>query len=109
MVTVVRVASGVDRSLWSVFPIRVRQFAGWFALGLVAFGAEVVVLGVVHQWLGCPLWLAAAVAARGVLLGRVVSTHPLVFGHPLPPIGPCCGFHFAAMGYVALTRWLVEC
>ena len=87
-------------------PERVRQFAGWFALGVVAFGAEVGVLGALHQGLGYPLWLAFAIAARVVLLGRFLSTDRFVFGHARPTFGRCWRFHAAAVGSFAMS-WLV--
>src|SRR5919201_1022464 len=59
-----------------------RRFSGWFVLGVAAFGGEVVLLGVLHQWLKCPLWLASALAAECVLLARFLSTDRLVFGYP---------------------------
>ena len=86
--------------------VRVRQFAGWFVLGVAAFGAEVAMLGALHQWLGCPLWLASAMAAEVVLVGRFVSTDRYVFGHSHPTIGRCCRFHVAAAGSFAVS-WLV--
>ncbi len=70
------------------------------------FDVEVVVLGVLHQWLGCPLWLASAMAAEGVLLGRFLSTDRFVFGHPRPTFGRCWRFHAAAVGSFAVS-WLV--
>jgi hypothetical protein len=69
-------------------PVRLRQFVGWFVLGVVAFGAEVGVLGALHQWLGCPLWLASALAAETVLLGRFLSTDRL--GHRWAPLARVC-------------------
>ena len=51
---------------------RLRQFGGWFVLGVAAFGAEVVLLGVLHQWLRCPLWLASAVVAGAFVWGVVM-------------------------------------
>jgi putative flippase GtrA len=82
-----------------------RQFVGWFALGLTAFGIEVALLGVLHQWLRCPLWLASAVAAEFVLLARFLSTDRLVFGHARPGLGRCGRFHVAALGSFAVS-WL---
>ena len=87
-------------------PARLRQFVGWFVLGLVAFAAEVGVLGALHQWLGCPLWLASALAAEAVLLGRFLSTDRLVFGHARPGFARCFRFHTAAVG-AFLVSWLV--
>jgi putative flippase GtrA len=86
--------------------VRLRQFVGWFVLGVVAFGAEVGVLGALHQWLGCPLWLASALAAETVLLGRFLSTDRLVFGHARPAFARCWRFHAAAAGAFTVS-WLV--
>jgi putative flippase GtrA len=85
---------------------RVRQFAGWFVLGVAAFGAEVALLGVLHQWLKCPLWLASAVAAECVLLVRFLSTDRLVFGYAVPTLARCGRFHGAAIGSFAVS-WAV--
>jgi putative flippase GtrA len=85
---------------------RVSQFLGWFILGVVAFGAEIIVLGVLHQWLACPLWLASALAAETVLLGRFLSTDRLVFGHARPTFARCWRFHAAAAGAFTVS-WLV--
>jgi putative flippase GtrA len=85
---------------------RLRQFGGWFVLGVAAFGAEVVLLGVLHQWLKCPLWLASAVAAECVLLARFLSTDRLVFGYPAPSLARCGRFHGAAVGSFAVS-WVV--
>ena len=104
--TVIRVRSRFDTSLVTLVPVRLRQFAGWFALGVAAFGAEVAVLGVLNQWLGCPLWLASAVAAEGVLLGRFLSTDRFVFGYARPSLARCWRFHAAAAGSFVVS-WLV--
>jgi putative flippase GtrA len=85
---------------------RVRQFGGWFGLGVLAFGAEVALLGLLHQWLKCPLWLASALAAEVVLLARFLSTDRLVFGHARPALARCGRFHAAAVGSFAVS-WLV--
>ena len=77
---------------------RVRQFLGWFVLGVAAFGAELVLLGALHKGLGYPLWLASAVAAESVLLVRFVTTDRLVFGHARPSFGRCWRFHVASAG-----------
>jgi putative flippase GtrA len=96
----------LDTSPVRAIPLRVRQFAGWFALGVVAFAAEVVVLGALHQGLGWPLWLASAAAAESLLLGRFLSTDRFVFGHAGPTFGRCWRFHAAALGSFAIS-WLV--
>src|SRR5919198_2964562 len=85
---------------------RLRQFAGWFILGVVAFGAEVALLGLLHQWLKCPLWLASALAAECVLLARFVSTDRLVFGYAVPTLARCGRFHGAALGSFVVS-WIV--
>jgi putative flippase GtrA len=95
--------------MWSALadrvPGRTRQFAGWFVLGVTAFGIEVALLGVLHQWLSCPLWLASAVAAEFVLLARFLSTDRLVFGYARPDLSRCGRFHAAALGSFAVS-WL---
>lgn len=83
-----------------------RQFAGWFVLGLVAFGAEVALLAVLYQRLRCPLWLASAVAAETVLLARFLATDRLVFGNETTSLVRCGRFHGAAAGSFAVS-WLV--
>lgn len=87
-------------------PPRARQFAGWFVLGLVAFGAEVAILGALRQGLHCPLWLASAIAAELVLLGRFLSTDRFVFSYSRPTVARCGRFHAAAVGSFAVS-WLV--
>lgn len=87
-------------------PVRVWQFAGWFAFGVIAFGVEVAILGVLHQWLRWPLWLASAIAAELVLLGRFMSTDRFVFGYSQPSLGRCWRFHLAALGSFAVS-WTV--
>jgi putative flippase GtrA len=82
------------------------QFAGWFVLGLMAFGAEVALLALLYQSLRCPLWLASAVAAETVLLARFLATDRLVFGHVNPTLVRCGRFHGAAAGSFAVS-WLV--
>ncbi len=91
--------------LVELLPVRVRQFAGWFILGVVAFGVEVAVLGVLHQLLGCPLWAASALAAEIVVLGRFLSTDYLVFGYARPSLGRCLRFHASAAGSFVVS-WL---
>jgi putative flippase GtrA len=83
-----------------------RRFGGWFVLGVAAFGGEVVLLSVLHQWLKCPLWLASALAAECVLLGRFLSTDRLVFGYNAPSLARCGRFHGAAVGSFAVS-WIV--
>ena len=100
------VVARLQSSVPGVLPARFRQFAGWFILGVVAFGAEVALLGVLHQWLGCPLWLASALAAETVLLGRFFSTDRLVFGYAQPALDRCIRFHAAAAGAIVVS-WLV--
>jgi putative flippase GtrA len=85
---------------------RLQRFSGWFVLGVAAFGGEVVLLGVLHQWLKCPLWLASALAAECVLLARFLSTDRLVFGYPAPTLARCGRFHGAAVGSFAVS-WIV--
>jgi putative flippase GtrA len=87
-------------------PPRLRQFAGWFTLGVLAFGIEVGLLGLLRQGLECPLWLASAIAAEVVLLGRFLSTDRLVFGYAHPSLVRCWRFHAAAAGSFAVS-WLV--
>jgi putative flippase GtrA len=106
MANVVRALPHAHTSWASFVPARLRQFAGWFVLGLVAFGAEVLVLGVLHQWLGLPLWLASALAAEGVLLGRFFSTDRFVFGCARPSVSRCWRFHVAAAGSFVVS-WIV--
>jgi putative flippase GtrA len=106
MTAVTRARTRLDLPTADLLPLRVRQFAGWFALGVLAFGAEVVALGALHQWLGCPLWLASAIAAESVLLARFVSTDRFVFGHARPTLTRCWRFHAAAAGSFAVS-WLV--
>lgn len=93
-------------ALLSRVPARVRQFAGWFTFGVIAFGIEVAILGVLHQRLGWPLWLASATAAEFVLLGRFLSTDRFVFGYARPTLGRCWRFHAAAVGSFVLS-WIV--
>jgi len=85
---------------------RVFQFAGWFVLGVLAFLFEVGLLAVMHQWWGWHLWLASALAAEVVLLGRFLSTDRLVFGHSVPSFQRCWRFHLAALGSFTVS-WLV--
>jgi len=83
-----------------------RQFCGWFVLGLVAFAAEVALLDLLYQRLRCPLWFASAVAAEAVLLARFMTTDRLVFGQTKPTFVRCVRFHAAAAGSFAVS-WLV--
>ncbi len=82
------------------------QFAGWFALGVLAFGIEIVLLTVLHQWLSLSLWIASAVAAEIVLIGRFLTTDRFVFGYGSPSLGRCGRFHLSAFGSF-LVSWLV--
>ena len=100
------IVARLESSLPGVLPTRVRLFVGWFILGVVAFVAEVALLGVLHQRLGCPLWLASALAAETVLLGRFFSTDRLVFHQARPTVDRCARFHAAAAG-AFLVSWLV--
>src|SRR5579872_6088586 len=85
---------------------RIWQFAGWFVLGVVAFGAELLLLAVLVQWLRWPLWLASATAAELVLFSRFLSTDRLVFGYRRATFARCWRFHAAAAGSFAVS-WLV--
>jgi putative flippase GtrA len=87
-------------------PARLVQFAGWFALGLLAFAFELGLLAVLHQWLGMHLWLASAIAGEIVVMSRFLSTDRLVFGHSSPSFGRCWRFHVAAAGSFTVS-WLV--
>jgi putative flippase GtrA len=87
-------------------PTRVVQFVGWFALGLLAFGIEILLLTVLHQWLKVSLWIASAMSAEVVLLGRFLSTDRFVFGYPTPSLGRCWRFHVSALGSF-MVSWLV--
>ena len=100
------IVAHLQSSVPGVLPVRIRQFAGWFIFGVFAFVAEVALLGVLHQWLGCPLWVASALAAETVLLGRFFSTDRLVFGHAQPALDRCIRFHAAAAGAFVVS-WLV--
>jgi putative flippase GtrA len=82
------------------------RFVGWFALGVLAFGVELVLLAVLHQWLRMPLWIASALAAEMVLLGRFVSTDRFVFGYATPSFGRCWRFHASALGSFTVS-WIV--
>ncbi|MBV8717064.1 MAG: GtrA family protein [Chloroflexi bacterium] len=90
----------------TALPARFMQFAGWFALGVLAFAIELGILAILHQWLGMHLWLASALAAEIVLLGRFLSTDRFVFGYATPSFGRCWRFHVAAAGSFAVS-WLV--
>ncbi len=87
-------------------PPRVLQFAGWFALGVLAFGFELAMLALLHQYLRWPLWQASAVAAEIVLIGRFLSTDRLVFGYARPTFARCWRFHASAAGSFAVS-WVV--
>lgn len=87
-------------------PARVVQFVGWFALGVLAFGVEVIVLAVLHQWLRMPLWIASALAAELVILGRFLTTDRFVFGYRAPSLGRCWRFHVSALGSFTVS-WIV--
>jgi len=87
-------------------PARVVQFVGWFALGVLAFGVELILLAILHQWLRAPLWIASAVAAELVLLGRFFSTDRFVFGYARPSLGRCWRFHVSAFGSFTVS-WIV--
>jgi putative flippase GtrA len=106
MAVAVRVRPLASASWLNLIPPRARQFAGWFVLGVVAFGAELAVLGLLHQWLDIPLWVASAMAAESVLLARFISTDRLVFGYPRPSLSRCWRFHAAAAGSF-IVSWLV--
>jgi putative flippase GtrA len=87
-------------------PPRLVQFVGWFALGVLAFGVELIALAVLHQWLRVPLWIASALAAEFVLLGRFLSTDRFVFGYLTPSFGRCWRFHVSALGSFTVS-WIV--
>ena len=87
-------------------PTRVLQFAGWFVLGVVAFGFELALLALLHQYWRWPLWQASALAAEIVLLCRFLSTDRLVFGYPRPSLKRCWRFHASAAGSFAVS-WMV--
>jgi putative flippase GtrA len=82
------------------------QFAGWFAVGVLAFGVEIVLLTVFHQWFKLSLWIASAMAAEIVLLGRFLTTDRFVFSYPTPSLGRCVRFHISALGSFTVS-WLV--
>ena len=87
-------------------PARAVQFIGWFALGVLAFGVELILLAILHQWLRMPLWIASALAAELVILGRFLSTDRFVFGHRAPSLGRCWRFHVSALGSFTVS-WIV--
>ena len=89
-----------------LLPPRLLQFAGWFALGVLAFGAELALLTAVRQGLHWPLWLSSAIAAELILLGRFLSTDRFVFGYGHPTLARCWRFHAAAAGSFTVS-WLV--
>jgi putative flippase GtrA len=86
--------------------VRLVQFAGWFALGVLAFALELGLLAILHQWLGMHLWQASALAGEIVVLGRFLSTDRFVFGYAVPSFGRCWRFHVAAGGSFTVS-WLV--
>jgi putative flippase GtrA len=75
-------------------------------LGVLAFGAELALLVLLHQRLRWPLWLASALAAESVLLARFASTDRFVFGFVHPSFGRCGRFHVASAGAFTIS-WLV--
>jgi putative flippase GtrA len=85
---------------------RLVQFAGWVGLGLIAFGLELGLLAILHQWLGMHLWQASALAGESVILGRFLTTDRYVFGHASPSFGRCWRFHVASAGSFTVS-WLV--
>ena len=82
------------------------QFAGWFALGVIAFAFELAILAILHQLLKVPLTIASALAAELVLLTRFATTDRFVFGYSRPTFARCWRFHAAAAGSFAVS-WLV--
>ena len=86
-------------------PARAVQFAGWFVLGVLAFGLEIALLAVLHQWLRMPLWVASAIGAEVVILGRFLTTDRFVFGYASPSLARCWRFHAAALGSFAVS-WI---
>jgi putative flippase GtrA len=87
-------------------PPRLVQFAGWFALGVLAFFIELGLLAILHQWLGMHLWLASALAGELVVLGRFLTNDRYVFGHAAPTFGRCWRFHVSSLGSFTVS-WLV--
>jgi len=85
---------------------QVRQFAGWFVLGLVAIGAEVALLAVLYQRLRCPLWLASAVVAEALIIGRFMLMDRLVFGHQRPALPRLWRYQGACLG-AFLVSWAI--
>jgi len=90
----------------SALPARLVQFLGWVALGLIAFGLELGLLAILHQWLGMHLWQASALAGETVIIGRFLTNDRYVFGHPTPSFGRCWRFHVASIGSFTVS-WLV--
>jgi putative flippase GtrA len=90
----------------SFVPARMLKFAGWFALGVLAFAFELGLLALLHQWLGMHLWQASLLAGEVVVLCRFLSTDRLVFGYATPSFGRCWRFHIAAAGSFTVS-WLV--
>jgi putative flippase GtrA len=93
-------------TIQSALPARWVQFAGWFALGLLAFLFELGLLALLHQGLGMHLWQASALAGEVVVLSRFLSTDRFVFGYATPSFGRCWRFHVAAAGSFTVS-WLV--
>jgi putative flippase GtrA len=89
----------------SALPARLVQFAGWFALGVLAFAVELGLLAILHQWLGMHLWQASALAGELVVLSRFLTTDRFVFGHPSPSFDRCWRFHISALGSFTVS-WL---
>ena len=83
-----------------------RRFAGWVAVGVAAFGAEVALLALLHQGLAWPLWLASALAAEASLLARFLATDRWVFGYARPTLRRAGRFHGAAV-VAFVVNWLV--
>jgi putative flippase GtrA len=75
-------------------------------LGVLAFGAELVVLSILYQRLLCPLWVASALAAELSLLCRFVTNDRFVFGCERPSLSRCGRFHAASAGSFAIS-WLI--
>jgi putative flippase GtrA/poly(3-hydroxybutyrate) depolymerase len=101
----VRLRSVRERVINSV-PGRVHRFLGWFVLGLLAFVAEVGLIGLLRQQFAWPLWLASAVAGEAVVIARFLTTDRLVFGHCRPTLERGVRFQSAALGSFAAS-WLV--
>ncbi len=87
-------------------PGRLRQFASWFVLGVVAVAVEIAWLGVLYQGLGWPLWLASAVAAETLIIVRFLVADRWVFGHASPALDRCWRYHGASAGAFVVS-WVV--